>query len=92
MIHLTTGHPGAGMTVKLRQSGENACPLPAANIPGESLAALYRWLAGRAPIHTSGVRYFSLTPSVNGSALVAIASAGLSIRRWSRNAKEERRA
>lgn len=40
MIHLTTGHPGAGMTFKLPQSGENACPLPAANTPGESLAAL----------------------------------------------------
>ena len=40
MIHLTTGHPGAGMTFKPPHPGENACPLPAANTTGESLAAL----------------------------------------------------
>lgn len=40
MIHLTTGHPLAGMTFKIPQAGENACPLPAANTTGESLAAL----------------------------------------------------
>lgn len=40
MIHLSTGHPLAGMTIKPPQSGENACSLPAANTLGESLAAL----------------------------------------------------
>ena len=40
MIHLTTGHPLAGMTLKHPQAGENACPLPVANTTGESLAAL----------------------------------------------------
>lgn len=40
MIHLTTGHPLAGMTFKPPHPGENACPLPAANTTGESLAAL----------------------------------------------------
>lgn len=35
-----SGHPLTGMTYKIPQTGENACPLPAANTPGESLAAL----------------------------------------------------
>lgn len=35
-----SGHPLTGMTYKIPQTGENACPLPAANTTGESLAAL----------------------------------------------------
>ena len=46
MIHLSTGHPLAGMTIKLPQTGENVCPTPAAIPSGESLAALAGALQG----------------------------------------------